>query len=987
MNQEQVVEREVCSESTVRQEMSREFGLLNMRGVVFPIFQVFICALVLPWFGNTGVSTGHTLANMCIALLVPVINSMLIYYEKKKSGSPQLLWFVASIACGIASVYIPIFLALSGCFSGLGFLWFLVGVLACAPSWMALRTAFLLERGPFAVKCFSFPLVVILFFVFCLMAFGLGGLLTAPLLYASMFVVITATVLFCIGPAAALTVTARLMSGIARSSEVWPRRASLGLGLALGIMLVLLPDFSLLVTRFALKKAESHDIGGARAAVRMLRRFGDPEQIGDACRDPLRAVLDVPALLFRNAGKSALAIPTYYRVTGDYCRPEDHPVRLDLALEERKGVRESIARQESLLAGEDIGPTINGLSLRESVLRAEVSKSGALAKSVWTMEFSNNSTSNQEARLELLMPPHAVVSGVWIWMNGTKYRAEIDPREVARSKYTEVVRVRRRDPVLVTTTGPNKVLAQCFPVPAANTMRIELECAYPVSFENDHSYLPLPIIAAGNFAISRPHVIALPYGQSELVCDEQLRKNHRRICGLNQAPSAVVSPDAKVEFVSVLRRPVSSLFVVIDGGKEMAAASAEIIRGIEQANPTIAMNVFIASDEDTADPDLWSMIAGNRSDWKSELQRVKNCTFIGGPDNLPALVHASTLASARPNSGVLWIHGPQPYLYGAPPPSQIADFFAGVKDSGVVLSEYEAVPGPNKIVQSMEDPLRVAKPIQIDSVMRTGSVSADVERHLNYLFGRSKQMTPRFSLQTSGLTKATATARESGLLTSLGAREQVRRLIATGNTERATQVACRYEIVSPVTGAVKIDETPAWSSASPSAASPILPYEPGLDGAVKGLACNAIALSFERITDQLNRVNASTTYQLNRLNVAPGSGISIGTSMGSVAFDQAKSSESASSLLTASSGLQSLQTERRAKLQMSNFRTELVQWLVFIAKSIGVACLSISAFRIVRSPGLPRRQKILCGVSLAVGLVACALFGGCLEDIFILFVG
>lgn len=972
----------VGNESAVKRQRSREFGLLNVRGVVLPILQIFACALVLPCFGNTGVSAGHTLANICIALLVPVINSMLIHYEREESGSPELLWFAGSIACGIATVYVPIFLWLPGCFSVSGLVWFLTGVLACAPVWLALWPALVLDgRTAMPVASQRISLIVTLFLVFGCVIFGLSGVLFVPLAYVFIFVVFTTGVLFSVCPALSLAVTTRLLSGIACGSNVRHRRALFGLGLASGIMLVLLPDFSLMVTRFALKKAESYDVGTASAAVRMLRRFGNPEQIGDACRDPLRAALDVPALLFRNAGKSAMAIPTYYRVTGNYCRPEEHSVRLDRALEERAGVREAIARQDSLIAGEDIGPAINGLSLSESLLRAEVSESGALAKSVWTLAFSNNTTINQEARMEFLMPSHAVVSGVWIWMNGTKCRADIEPREAARSKYTEVVRVRRRDPVLVTTTGPNKVLAQCFPVPAASTLRIELEFAYPVSFEKDRSYLPLPIIAAGNFAISRPHVVETPHGEIEQVCDEQLRKNSRRNRGLNHPPATVVSSAAKVEFVRVRRRPLSSLFVVIDGGKEMAAASMEILRGIERANPTIPLSVSIASDEETAIH--WPRI-DQGDNWKGQLQRLKNYTFVGGPDNLPALVHASMSASARPNSGVFWIHGPQPYLYGSAPPGQIANFFAELKDSGVVLSEYEAVPGPNKIVQSMEDPLRVSRPIQIDSVMRTGSVSEDVERHLNYLFGRSDLPTPRFALLTSGVRAAKASAGEDGLLRSLCARDRVGRLIAAGDTEKATQVACNHEIVSPVTGAVKIDDSAAVASMS-FAVPNIQPYEPGLDGAVRCLARNALALWFERITSQLDRLNASESSsfsQLNRLNVAPGSSASIGFSTSATAVAPPQSTR----LPEQSSGLQSLLIDSRDRLKLSGFRAELVPLLVLIAKLIGLACFCISAFRIVSSSCLSRPQKIQRGVGLAFLLIVCSLICGCLEEIFFLLV-
>lgn len=983
MNQRQIVVGQSYVESGVKPDVDAEIRRLqrsvNFWGVILPSLQVFACALLLPLFGNTGITTGHTLANMCIALLVPVANSLLLYYEGRDSLSPWWRFLVGGIACGIATVYVPIFLALTGCFSGFGWLWFLGGALLCFPLWTLLAPLFLPDCENISGLGRSTLMLLIPAVVLFAVVYGGGVLFYFPLFYAGIFVAITFGTFACICPLLALNTTMRLLRRVDESAVGRAKNVPLFLGVALGVMLVLLPDFGSMITRAAVGKAGSCDVGGARAAVRLLRRFGDADQIGEACRDPLRAVLDVPALLFRNAGRSALAIPTYYRVTGNYCRPDEHPIQLDRALEQRPGFREAIARRESLFAGEDVGPIVSGLSLTESFLRSEVSKSGALVKTVWSFNFANTSNREQEARMELLTPPHAVVSGVWIWMHGTKVRADIEPRAVARSKYTQVVVVQRKDPVLVTTTGPNKLLAQCYPVPPGRIMEIELELAYPMQFEDNQSYLPLPIIAARNFSVSQ-HRIQTPGCGSQTVPDEQLRLDSRRKYSVNHLPAKLVSPTDKLEFTTTKRPALSSLFVVVDGGKPMAKVAMDIVRGFEHANPTMPINIAIASDEDCR---VWPIDnANDTADWRKSIACLKDCTYVGGPDNLPSLVRASMLASSKPNSGVFWIHGPQPYLFGAAPPDQIANFFAELKDSGVTISEYEAVPGPNKIVQSMEDPLRVSKPLQVDSVMRSGNVSADVTRHLNYLSGRTEQVQPRFSQVAPASNGQGAyrtpdvTAEESHLLRSLCARTQVQRLISTGDTEKATQVACHHEIVSPVTGAVKID--PFLSSALTEPVPTIQPYDPGLDGAVKGLTHNALSLAFDQIVSQLNRLNAvgTSSLQLNQLNVAG--------SAPAVSFSLPSPSSNPASDLGLVSGLQ-ISSGKFNKLKLTATGTEFVQLLVVLARLLALLALCILAVR-GRRLGLSRWYLDANRVLLFVALAALALLGGYLQDFLMLIV-
>lgn len=88
----------------------------------------------------------------------------------------------------------------------------------------------------------------------------------------------------------------------------------------------------------------------------------------------------------------------------------------------------------------------------------------ALAYLEWTLEFRNDSILQREARAQIALPPGAVVSRLTLWIDGEEREAAFGGRSQVKTAYKETVQ-QRRDPVLVTTCGPDRVLVQCFPVP------------------------------------------------------------------------------------------------------------------------------------------------------------------------------------------------------------------------------------------------------------------------------------------------------------------------------------------------------------------------------------------------------------------------------------------------------------------------------------------------------------------------------------------
>ncbi len=74
----------------------------------------------------------------------------------------------------------------------------------------------------------------------------------------------------------------------------------------------------------------------------------------------------------------------------------------------------------------------------------------------------------------MILPPGGVVSRLTLWVDGEEREAAYAGRAKVKKAYKKVVE-RRRDPVLVTTCGKDRILVQCFPVPSnGGTMKIKV---------------------------------------------------------------------------------------------------------------------------------------------------------------------------------------------------------------------------------------------------------------------------------------------------------------------------------------------------------------------------------------------------------------------------------------------------------------------------------------------------------------------------------
>ncbi|MBX9691839.1 MAG: hypothetical protein K2Z81_05600, partial [Cyanobacteria bacterium] len=187
---------------------------------------------------------------------------------------------------------------------------------------------------------------------------------------------------------------------------------------------------------------------------------------------------------------------------------------------------------------------------------------------------------------------------------------------------------------------------------------------------------------------------------------------------------------------------------------------------------------------------------------KEALDAIKRELFVGGKDNQPVLREALETAAEQPGNAVLWIHGPQPLAQNATGSIPL-DLVRSVR-----LYDLQIGPGPNSISPAVQKD-DLSKRLFYRSIQHQESISQDLHRLMSEWqtgTNNSKQLIVQRRKATLVSPLAPVTDRTvSAQTTCLWANEEVTRLIAAGQEQEAEKLALQYRIVTPITGAVVLD--------------------------------------------------------------------------------------------------------------------------------------------------------------------------------------
>jgi len=607
-------------------------------------------------------------------------------------------------------------------------------------------------------------------------------------------------------------------------------------GALAGIGLLTLFQLPNAITYYGLAKITSEDPDVRAHGVRVLRRFGDEDLILRACYGLLRnRNIDMDVIRWLASGNQYVsaeqAREAYYRVTG---RPFNSVPAPSLFTQNgRWTALEDEFTWDEGLGGDAVAQRVKGLSLLSSRMDAAADPEAATVYCEWTMEFKNVSNQPREARAQVALPPGGVVSRVTLWINGEEREAAFGGRSQVREAYEEVAVVQRRDPILVTTCGPDRVLVQCFPVLVGGVMKARLGISAPLLLESpEQGRFVWPQFLERNFSVAGDlkHELwiessaALSNGLGANAATQaasgkfSLRGTVTELDLVDAVPNVIVRRPAITEAWTPARVPgqvirqtirsrtaqsPSKLILVLDGSAQMRDALPEIAAGLAAAPRHIPAELIVASDRRTE-----SIMLSNASS-DELLRRLRRFRFEGGQDNVPALETALDAAAETSGAVVLWIHNPQATLLSAE---------TGLRQrlehnvAGTRLIELQTRTGPDRLVEKLDGLSAV------EHAPRLGTLREDLAR----LFARWTSAAQQFELVRERVNAEPAPAGpQAGRdLERLWARDEALRLAAARNPASAVALATEQQLVTPLTGAVVLETAEQYAQHGLTPADP-----------------------------------------------------------------------------------------------------------------------------------------------------------------------
>lgn len=589
-------------------------------------------------------------------------------------------------------------------------------------------------------------------------------------------------------------------------------------GISLALLALMLLDMPSAVTYLGTNWAASEQSDIRERGVKLLRHFGDRDLLLRLSYDGSRRATGLLsfAMLITNDNdsiSSTKAREIFYQVTGEPFNMYPVPYT------GRSWRRFDDFRFDPDQGGTQVGGRIKGLDLISSRIDGSVSGDDGVAYLEWILEFKNTSFRPREARLQIALPPESVVSRATLWVNGEEREAAFAGKAKVRQAYQKVVRA-RRDPLLVTTLGTDRILAQAFPIASrGGTIKFKIGITAPLALNNlENASLVLPAIVDRNFNIGENVEHSIWFESKQLLqlnlsdINNQIVNPdlHRLIGSVSDKDLSGIRKvlttkrDANVmqlisgfnenEFVVqsiVDTKPDTkdALLIVVDGSLKVGPHIKDIIAALDQIPPGRKVGLIVASGDNFAvDFANWSDSHRLRIE-----TGLRDFEFVGGQDNAPALSNAIKQLEQYKAGELLWIHAPQPILFEGT--SAMLEQATSRLTQMPKISLYSVHLGPNKLLDDSKWVL------DSRTIPRVGSVRTDLEDYFKSLFTTATRPMFQRSLTNSEIGAVTG----SKHIARLWAKDQVYSLLAEENKKDAISLAANYQLVTAVSGAVVLE--------------------------------------------------------------------------------------------------------------------------------------------------------------------------------------
>lgn len=667
------------------------------------------------------------------------------------------------------------------------------------------------------------------------------SILFTPLLPISIITVLIGFGFLSLSPFFALIATLLLRRNflkIAPNKEPFPFTwRGLGAGLAIFFVLVLLAELPFAITRYGLEMAKSQSIEERERGVDFLRKYGNENyllrqtywQKGVTASDFLirgyynfeltDSTEENRKIFYLVKGKTFNEVPRP-RFVSDFDWNED-------SVSGRESERDRAIRKN--------------ITLESSAIDGTIDSDAMLGYVEWTLEFKNSASWQEEAFAQIQLPKDAVVSRLTLWIGGEEREAAFAERRRVQEAYQKVVS-KRRDPVLVTTAGRDLVNMRCFPIePNGGTMKLRIGITFPLQLENETNGIAhLPHFQDRNFVINenKKHQVwyeskkPLEVNNKKYLAEKE--NDHFAVRGdlTNgelQEPQAAIRTTKSEEIetiwtkdktensdeiftqkiVEIKTEKPSKYVFVVDTSLAMKEKKAEIAAAIENLPKDLEIGLILTNGNA-----LNREIASPNAHWgkPSEIAKIiKQANFGGGTDNLPALDSGWNLASKNGNGAVFWLHAPQPLVFDTSTSTFSQNFKRRPNQTeifNIQLSE-----GLDKI----EAELFEGEYLQ--SVQRFGTLKDDLSRLISNLNQTKKSFGfEREKITAKDFSALNQTNETSDHLARLWAFDEIKKLVETQeqnpeNEQKAVDLAMKYQLVTPVSGAVVLETKQQYDEA------------------------------------------------------------------------------------------------------------------------------------------------------------------------------
>lgn len=616
-------------------------------------------------------------------------------------------------------------------------------------------------------------------------------------------------------PVFALITALTLRRHLKTQSAEDPRQHATWPGMLCGVLAIVAIDLPSSLTEWGMKMATSPTVAEQTRGIRLLRAVGNEDLMLRLCYVRTGRATDLLSVV---TGMSSLtptqAREVYYRVTGEPFNVKPKPSKLH-----RRGWLMRDFDNDLGMTG--VGGRVSGLALASSRFDGSLDAKAALGYLEWTLVMKNDAPMMQEARAQVALPPGAVVSRLTLWVNGEEREAAFAARGQVAAAYRSVVE-KRRDPVLVTTAGADRISVQMFPVPPNGEMKVRIGMTVPL--ELDHlrqASMQLPYFHERNFEVAEAFRHSAWFESKSPLSSG--RHESQRAPGnayslqlqladsqLTSIESPIVVPRDRIDTAWSHDKPAGASFikqtlqlvpafqparlvVVVDSSASTAASSQTIAEALSRLPPQLELFVIVADDEVPARSQT-PMTALDAA------ALIRGYEFVGGKDNTAALGQALDAVLATEDSALVWIHGPQPVTL-----QTTAAIEQRLERRGRVRwYDVQVAPGANRILESLDGM----------ASLQTLSLAG-----LNTLFARwrsgGNQVLARREKVLQALPPGRPAEQTSDHLARLWAHDEVQRLLYTERASRESviELAHDYQLVTPVTGAVVLETQEQYDAA------------------------------------------------------------------------------------------------------------------------------------------------------------------------------